>query len=147
MRSLFACNGTIDKFVGDAVLAVFGSPEPDPQQHEQAVRAALQMQAAVRDLNAARAAQGRVTCDIGIGITCGNALHGFVGSEERMEFTVIGDAVNRASRYCDAARGGEVLISPELHQRVWRLVDAEPATIGTKHEGDLRAFRIKRLKP
>ena len=63
-----------------------------------------------------------------------------------MEFTVIGDAVNRASRYCSGAQAGEVLISSELYKRVKDIVRAEPTTISTKHEGDFIAYRVTRLK-
>ena len=63
-----------------------------------------------------------------------------------MEFTLIGDAVNRTARYCDGAGAGEVLISPELHQRVWKIVQAVPTTIKTKHEGDWPAFRVISIK-
>ncbi len=143
---IFAHNGTVDKFMGDAILAVFGSPEPDPAQHENAVRAGMEMQAAVARLNEARKLRGVPCRDFGIGIHCGEVVHGFVGTAERMEFTVIGDAVNRASRYCAAAGGGEVLISPEMHERVWRIVEAEAATIHTKHEGDFPAYRVGRFK-
>jgi len=144
--SIFRNDGTIDKFVGDAILAVFGSPEPDAQQHEKAIRAALEMQEAVTQLNRVRAARNKVTCQIGIGIHCGEVLHGFIGSAERMEFTVIGDAVNRASRYCDGAQAGEILISPEVHQHAWRMIQAEATSIPTKHEGNLPAFRVKGAK-
>jgi adenylate cyclase len=77
----------VDKYVGDAILAVFGSPEPDPQQHEKAVRAALAMQETVRELNERRKKLDEVICEIGIGIHCGEALHGFVGSKGRMDYT------------------------------------------------------------
>ena len=143
---IFKFDGTIDKFVGDAILAVFGSPEADAHQHEKAVRAALAMQAAMKQVNARRAARGDVVCEIGIGVHCGEVLHGFIGSTERLEFTVIGDAVNRTSRYCDGARGGEVLISPEVYQRVFKLVQAEKTQIATKHEGELTAYRIRAMK-
>ena len=63
-----------------------------------------------------------------------------------LQFTVIGDAVNRAARYCDGTPPGEVLLSPEVHEHVWRVVQAAPTTIATKHEGDLQAYRIERLK-
>ena len=63
-----------------------------------------------------------------------------------MECTVIGDAVNRASRYCDGASGGEVLISPDVYQRVFRIVEVEKTEIPTKHEGYLPAYHIKRIK-
>ena len=146
VEQIFKYDGTIDKFVGDSILAVFGSPEPDPQQHEKAVRAAVAMQSAMRDLNALRGGRGQVTCEIGIGVHCGEVAHGFIGSQERMEFTVIGDAVNRAARFCDGALPGEILLSPEVHQRVWKIAQIEPTTIATKHEGDFRAFRLKGLK-
>ncbi len=144
--SIFKFDGTIDKFIGDAVLAVFGSPDPDPQQHGNALRAALKMQESMAELNRRRAARAQTSCEIGIGIHCGEVLHGFVGAAERMEFTVVGDVVNRASRYCSAAKAGEILISPELYQRVWQRVEASPTTIQTKHEGPLQAYQVKGLK-
>ncbi|MGH9774331.1 MAG: adenylate/guanylate cyclase domain-containing protein [Candidatus Acidiferrales bacterium] len=146
INPIFKNDGTIDKFAGDAILAVFGSPEPDPQQHDKAVRAALAMQAGITELNIAREARKQQVCGIGIGIHCGEVVHGFIGSNERMEFTVIGDAVNRASRYCAAAGPGEVLISAEMHQRVWRNIQAKQTTIPTKHEGDLAAYRVSGLR-
>jgi len=63
-----------------------------------------------------------------------------------MEFTVIGDVVNRTARYTAGAAGEQILISPEVHERVWRLVEAEKTTIATKHEGDLAAYRVLGLK-
>ena len=107
------------------------------------MRAAWEMQAAMKELNTVRQAQGQVTCDIGIGIHCGEVLHGFIGAAERIEFTVIGDAVNRASRYCDGAGAGEILISLEVYQRVWEIVKEERTTIQTRHEETFTAYRIK----
>jgi adenylate cyclase len=143
---IFGHHGTIDKFMGDAILAVFGSPELDSKQHENALRAALEMQAAVVKLNEARKLRGVACLDFGIGIHCGEVVHGFVGTADRMEFTVIGDAVNRAARYCAAAVGGEILISAELHERVWRFAESQRTTIQTKHEGDFVAYRVSRFK-
>jgi adenylate cyclase len=143
---IFAHNGTVDKFLGDGILAVFGSPESDPKHHENALRAAVEMQLAVSKLNETRIVRGAPHRNFGIGIHCGEVLHGFVGTADRMEFTVIGDAVNLGARYCAAAAENEVLISPEMHEHVWRLVDAEQTAIATKHEGDLIAYRVNRLK-
>lgn len=143
---IFAHDGTVGKAVADSLLAVFGSPEPDPHHQEKAVRAALEMQCAMAGLAAARQGRRQVPFDVGIGVHCGEAVHGFIGLPERSEFTVVGYAVNRASRLCDGARGGEVIISPEVHQRVWKIVQAELTTIATKHEGDLPAFRVSRLR-
>ena len=143
---IFSHNGTVDKFMGDGILAIFGSPEADPNHHENALRAAVEMQSVVTKLNATRQLQGVPHRNFGIGIHCGEVVHGFVGTSDRMEFTVIGDAVNRSARYCAAAEEGQVLISPELHEHVWRFVETEQTTISTKHEGDLIAYRVHRLK-
>lgn len=144
--AIFQHDGTIDKITGDAILAVFGCPEPDSMRHEKAVRAALAMQSAMTEVSEQRKRRGQVTCTIGIGVHCGEVLHGFIGSNDRMELTVIGEAANWTARYCDGAAGGEVLISPALHQRLWRYVDAELTAIGTKHEGRLSAYRLKGIK-
>jgi adenylate cyclase len=142
---IFAHNGTIDKFMGDAVLAVFGSPDADPNQHQNAVRAALEMQTALTRLNESRRNASLPCCDFGIGIHCGEAVHGFVGTTDRMEFTVIGDAVNRTERYCAGAAAREVLISPELYNHVRHFVGTESTVIKTKHEGELAAYKLRDL--
>ena len=146
VEAIFKYDGTIDKYVGDSILAVFGSPEPDEKRHEKAIRAAMAMQAATREVSAIRRRRGLATCDIGIGLHCGEVLHGFIGSADRMELTVIGDAVNWTTRYCDAAGPGETLVSPALHQHIWRLVNAESATVSTKHSDTLPAYRLRGLK-
>jgi len=143
---VFSCQGSIDKFMGDALLAVFGSPERDDKQHEHAILAAFQMQEAVAKVNQNRRARELLCAEVGIGIHTGEVVHGFVGTSDRMEFTVIGDVVNKASRYCGGAAGGEILISSEMHERVWRLVQIDRVTIQTKHEGNFLAYRVKGLK-
>ena len=146
IEGIFAYEGTVERFVGDAIFAVFGSPEDDELQHEHALRAAVAMQDAVKILSGRRRARGAPTCDIGIGIDCGTTLHGFIGNAERMEFAVIGEAANRASRYCAAAAAGEILISQEMYGHVFRIIEALPVAISTKHEGNLAAYRVVGLK-
>jgi adenylate cyclase len=143
---IFAHNGTIVKFLGNAISAVFGSPERDPRQHENAIRAAIEMQTAITKLNEARALRNESCPNFGIGIHCGELVHGFVGAANRIEFTVIGEAVNRALSYCAAAAGGEVLISPEMHERVWRFAETEPTSVSTEHEGKFSGYRVRSLK-
>ena len=145
---IFRHNGTVDKYIGDAILAVFGSPDPDPagQQWGDAVRAAVEMQRAVNHLGRKWQAQGRPIFEIGIGIHTGAVLQGFIGSNEQMEYTVIGDTVNRASRYCSGAKRGETIISPQVYEYVKGLVDVEPRLVTSKHPGtedDLESFLVK----
>jgi adenylate cyclase len=141
--AIFKYDGTVDRISGDGILAVFGSPEPDPLRHEKAIRAALAMQSVMSEISEERQRRGLAICEIGIGVHCGEVLHGFVGSKDRMELTIIGEAANWTDRYCTGARGGEILVSPAMHQRLWRYVDAELTIIDTKHEGRLRAYRLK----
>jgi class 3 adenylate cyclase len=63
-----------------------------------------------------------------------------------MELTIIGEAANWTDRYCSGANGGEILISPEMHQRLWRHIDSELTIIDTKHEGKLRAYLLKGMR-
>lgn len=145
---IFKYDGTVDKYVGDSILAVFGTPEADPDQWEHAVRAGVAMQEAMKDLSRIWRNQGREPFEIGIGIHTGEILHGIIGAQDRQEFTIIGDAVNRAARYCDGAGRGEVFISKEVYERVFRLVDVTAKTVQTKHpttEGNLQGYLVKGL--
>jgi len=146
---IFKYNGAVDKYVGDAILAVFGSPEPDHRQWEHAVQAALEMQQAISAQQDRWQSRNLPVCQVGIGIHTGAVLHGFIGVAERMEYTVIGETVNLAVRYCDGAERGEVIISPEVYQQVSDLVEAMPRTLRTKHpetEPDMPAYVVQALK-
>ncbi len=135
--------GTVDKYMGDAVLAVFGSPDPDKEQWEHAIRAALEMQAALKELENERW-KGKPAFRVGIGIHTGAVIHGFIGAAERMEYTVIGSTINIASRYCSSAGPGEILISPETYSRLHKCIEVTlpPREIETKHEGKLKAYPV-----
>jgi adenylate cyclase len=146
---IFKYEGTVDKFVGDSLLAVFGSPEPDDHQCENAVRAALDMQQAMKKLADVWRIRGMPIWETGIGVHTGEVVHGFIGSPERMEYTVIGDAVNRAARFCDGAGPGEVLISTAVYEHVYRLVQVTPKTVETKHpdvEPTLDAYVVRSMR-
>lgn len=90
--------GTVDKFIGDGLMAFFGVPDEDSFQEENAVAAALEMQHELRKLNDKWSAEGRKPVRIGIGINSGNAIVGNIGSAQRLEYTAIGDTVNLAAR-------------------------------------------------
>jgi len=121
---LFRHQGTLDKFVGDMVMGLFGAPLPDAQHADHAVAAALEMSVELDRLNAAWQAEGRPVLDIGIGINSGEMIAGNIGSSAIMSYTVIGDAVNLGSRLESLNKdyGTRLLISQATKDRLTRPV-------------------------
>jgi adenylate cyclase len=118
---VFRYDGTLDKFVGDMVMALFGAPVNDPQHADHAVEAALDMVAELQKLNEGWAREGRLAdLDIGIGINTGDMIAGNFGSEAIMSYTVIGDAVNLGARLesLNKQYGTRILISEATRQRL-----------------------------
>jgi class 3 adenylate cyclase/CheY-like chemotaxis protein len=136
--------GTIDKFQGDAVMAVFGAPDPVPDHAERALACAIAMQRRQRELNAE--GWGTVNIDglhIGVGVNTGSVIAGAVGGGGRLEYTVIGDAVNVAQRLQSEAEGGEIVASAATMAAA-PAVTAEP--IGPRHvKGREEAVEVYRL--
>ena len=110
---VFHHKGTLDKFVGDMVMALFGAPLDDPHHADHAVDAALDMLDELHALNIRWAAEGRPTLDIGIGVNSGPMIAGNIGSDQIMSYTVIGDSVNLGSRLESANKqyGTRIIIS------------------------------------
>ncbi len=103
--------GVINNFIGDAVMAVFGVPKEIPHPELRAVSAALEIQRAVAAFNAQRRAAGLNVLEFGIGVNTGDAIAGNLGGPRRMQYTVVGDAVNLAQRLQTQASEGEVVVS------------------------------------
>ena len=114
VECVFTFNGTLDKFIGDAVMAQWGAPISEEDDPDRAMGAAVEMMRDLERLNLRWAAEGRPQLQIGIGLNYGEAFAGNIGSERRLEYTVIGDTVNTASRLCGAAAGGEILLSEAM---------------------------------
>jgi class 3 adenylate cyclase len=110
-RAILDCGGTVMQFVGDAVMAVFGAPIAQADHAQRAVRAALAMHAAQHELNRRWEAASMPSFHIGIGVSTGVVAAALLGSDERLEYTVVGDAVNLAQRIQQWAAGGETVIS------------------------------------
>ena len=105
------CGGTLDKYIGDCVMALFGAPVPASDDAERAVRAAVAMQRRVLELSRSRAGRGLAEIQIGIGVHTGDAVVGNIGSTQRMQYTAIGDTVNLAARLVSHAASGQIVIS------------------------------------
>ena len=125
VECVFANGGTLDKFIGDAVMAQWGAPLGSPEDADKAMEAGIKMIRELDQLNARWRAAGKPELQIGIGLNVGEAFAGNIGSERRMEYTVIGDTVNTASRLCSAAGPREILISDEFR----RALRAPPALV------------------
>src|SRR5262245_29846859 len=126
IETTFKHDGTLDKFLGDAVMAVFGAPIPHPDHAIRAVRTAVAMQAGVAELNERRGHGDREPIFIGIGVSLGEVVAGTVGTQDRMEYTVIGDSVNIAARLESNAKAGRILMSGRTYERVKDLVEVIP---------------------
>jgi len=125
---VFRHHGTVDKFVGDAVMALFGAPLDDPAHADHACAAALEMLDELRRLNARWAADGRAQIDIGIGINTGPMIAGNIGSDQIMSYTVIGDAVNLGARLESLNKdyGTRIIISDATRDRLTGRFDVRP---------------------
>ena len=108
---ILKAGGTVDKFIGDCIMALFGAPLSSPLSADDALAAAVRMQETAQRLNATRAADGLRQMPIGIGLHTGTAVVGNIGSRDRVQYTAIGDTVNVASRLVSRAEPDEILIS------------------------------------
>jgi adenylate cyclase len=123
VRHVQAQEGTLDKFMGDGVMALYNTPLPQEDHALRAVQSAVHILQALPEFHAALEPTYRL--QINFGINTGQAVIGMVGADEMMEFTAIGDAVNLASRLQDRGYGGEILVSEATYQRIAPQVNAE----------------------
>jgi adenylate cyclase len=115
---IFDNGGTLDKYIGDAVMAVFGAPISKGNDAAAAVNSAMQIQRLLVELNRDAAAREWPELRVGIGINTGNAIAGNIGSPRRLDYTVVGDAVNTAQRLMTNAAGGQILISESTAKKL-----------------------------
>ena len=125
IETTFKYDGTLDKFLGDAVMCVFGAPIAHPDHTARAVKTAIDMRTALTALSKARSMRGLDPFEVGIGVALGEVVAGTVGTEERMEYTVIGDSVNLASRLESYAKRGQILITAATYALVRDAIEAK----------------------
>jgi adenylate cyclase len=113
---IFENGGTLDKYLGDGIMALFGAPIARPDDALRSAKTAMEMERALVRLNEDWQARGQPAMQAGIGINTGPVTAGNIGSTKRMDYTVIGDAVNLASRLCAKAAGGQILVSESSYR-------------------------------
>lgn len=131
--------GHLNKFVGDEAMAVFGAPAPNPRHGEAAVRAALEVREAIERFNREECTSD-LTIQVGIGVNSGEMVAGNLGSEKRMEYTMVGDNVNVASRLTSLAKPGEILISRSTFDSIG---SGQKPMIKTKGKVPIRGRRME----
>ena len=142
---IFAHGGTLDKYIGDGLMAIFGAPNATPEDAANAVKTAAAMQNRMISLNEELEAKGFGQIAVGIGLHTGEAIIGYIGSEKRSEYTAIGDTVNLAARLESNAKGGQILISEatmQASENLFPLVAQEPLTVKNRLQ-PVTLFEVK----
>jgi class 3 adenylate cyclase/tetratricopeptide (TPR) repeat protein len=136
--------GTIDKFMGDGIMALFGAPIAHEDDAERALRTALEMMTALETFNRAK----NTMLGLHIGINTGRVIAGQIGSEHQSDYSVMGDAVNLAARLEDASSDGEIFVGPNTWQRTEQIFEFEaiPALALKGKEEPVQAWRLRGLK-
>jgi adenylate cyclase len=134
---IFAHGGTLDKYLGDGLMALFGAPTTTPEDASNALNAAVAMQRRLLGINTELRQEGLQEVGVGIGLHTGDVIVGYIGSERRSEYTAIGDAVNTASRLESNARGGQILISDATAKAArsrYKLHPRDPITVKNREQ-------------
>ena len=145
---VFKHEGTVDKFVGDEIMVIWGAPVSHADDPVRAVQAALEINAELARFNKNRLDAGKQEIKIGIGINTGNLVAGYIGSTRTMAYSVIGDTVNTASRLCSAAEADQIIISEETFRLAGNFFNvAEIDAIQAKGKNNpIRAFNVHSCK-
>lgn len=141
---IFKYGGYVDKFIGDCIMAVFSAPNPTPEDASKAVHAALEQQEIIEILAQRWREQGKPPLAVGMGINTGYVVMGNLGSQKRMNYTVIGDDVNIAARLYNVAKGGQIIISESTYEEVkdeFEFRELEPVSVKGK-SAPLRTFEV-----
>jgi len=149
VESIFNFEGTLDKFMGDGIMAFWGAPAFHADDALRCVQCSLQQLDVVDQLNAHRASLGEPPLGVGIGIHTGPLVSGYVGSSKSLSYTVIGDTVNTSARLCGMAAGGQIIVSEATAEHLGGRFQLDPlpdASLKGK-EKPMRIFEVRRTSP
>jgi adenylate cyclase len=149
VETIFKYEGTLDKFMGDGIMAFWGAPATHPDDAIRSVQCALDQMEALGKFNRKRVEGGNPPLAVGMGLHTGPLIAGYVGSSKAMSYTVIGDTANTSARLCGIALAGQVIVSEYTLARLGPRFEVEelPAAHLKGKEKPLRIFNIKREKP
>src|SRR5262245_22675559 len=134
---IFAHGGTLDKYLGDGLMALFGAPTATPDDANNAINAAVAMQRRLLGINVELMNEGLPEIGVGMGLHTGEVIVGYIGSDRRSEYTAIGDTVNTSQRLESNAKGGEILISDATAKAArsrYQLKPREPITVKNRQQ-------------
>jgi adenylate cyclase len=146
--TIFKYEGTLDKFMGDGIMALWGAPVRHPDDVVRSVQCALEMGEALGKFNRHRLDKNQAPLAVGIGIHTGPLVAGYIGSSKALSYTVIGDVANTSARLCSVALAGQIIVSETTHDRLGGRFDVEelqPARVKGK-EKPLRIFNVLRAR-
>jgi adenylate cyclase len=149
VETLFKYEGTLDKFMGDGIMALWGAPVAHPDDAVRSVRCALEQMEALGKFNRRRIDSGLSGLGVGVGIHTGPLVAGYIGSSRALSYTVIGDTANTSARLCGIAAAGQIIVSEATVAKLrnqFELDELPPAPLKGK-ERPFRMFNVKRLNP
>jgi adenylate cyclase len=148
VETLFKYDGTLDKFMGDGIMALWGAPVVTKDDAVRSVECAIEQMEVLRAFNSARRQRQVAQLEVGIGIHSGPVVAGYIGSSKALSYTVIGDTANTSARLCGAAGPGEILVSASTLERLDGRFDTQelpPLALKGK-EKPFRCYAIRRSK-
>jgi adenylate cyclase len=149
VESIFKFEGTLDKFMGDGIMALWGAPVAHPDDAVRCVRCALEQMEVLGRFNRRRLEEDEPPIAIGIGVHTGELVAGYVGSSRALSYTVVGDTPNTSSRLCNIAQAGQIIVSETTHGRLGTKFEVEelPSALLKGKERPLRIFNVLRERP
>jgi adenylate cyclase len=147
--TIFKYEGTLDKFMGDGIMALWGAPVSHPDDAERAVACAIAQIDVLGRFNRARTAQNKPPLGVGFGVHTGPLVAGYIGSSKALSYTVIGDVANTSARLCSTARAGQVIVSDATIEKLgprFEYEELQPAKIKGKTK-PMKRWNVLRARP